>query len=305
MNTTQTIRCFYHSGDWDGIMSGAILRKRFNEDNFVKLNLHPINYGEDYDEKVFKVVEKDDIVYMVDFAMKPIKKMVKLAKQCKELVWLDHHADTIRMADEIGFNPSGRRVDGTAGCILTWQWFFPTEPVPEGLNLIGKYDVWNLDDERIKPFYAGMELASHSPKSMIAEMILRDNKAVFNDILNQGEIIRSYQRKQYLESAKHNGFEIDFGDYKAFAINGFVDIDDLIDEGLFDQSKYSFLLMFEKRTDWWKFSMRSRGDGCVDVSAICRRFGGGGHKQASGFETKDNKIITRMIEGKIVITKEQ
>lgn len=305
MNTTQTIRCFYHSGDWDGIMSGAILRKRFNEDNFVKLNLHPINYGEDFDEKVFKIVGSNDIVYMVDFAMKPIRKMVKLEKQCKGFVWIDHHADTIRMAKEIGFNPIGCRVDGTAACILTWKWFFPTEPVPEGLGLIGKYDVWNLDDERVKPFYAGMELASHSPKSMIAEMLLQNNKDVFDDILKQGEVIRAYQRKQYIESAEHNGFDIDFGDYKAFAINGFVDIDDLIEEGLFDQSKYSFLLMFEKRTDWWKFSMRSRGDDCVDVSAICRRFGGGGHKQASGFETKDNKIITRMIEGKIVITKEQ
>lgn len=304
MPETHKVKCFYHAGDWDGRVSGAIIRKFFNPDNFTKLTLHPVNYGDTYDA-IFSAVDKDDTVFMVDLAMKPISNMVKLANQCKELVWIDHHSDSINMAKEIGFNPNGLRVDGIAACLLTWQWFYGDSVAPEGLILLAKYDVGCRDDDRIKTFQAGMEITPKSPKSKIIELLLNDDKDTFDTIMRDGPIIREYQKHRYIDTAKANGFDIDFGDYRAFAINGFVEIDDLIDEEIYDSSKYSFLMIFEKRKGWWKFSLRSRGNDSVDVSAICRMFGGGGHAQASGFETNDNELITRMIEGKIVIKKEQ
>jgi bifunctional oligoribonuclease and PAP phosphatase NrnA len=36
----------------------------------------------------------------------------------------------------------------------------------------------------------------------------------------------------------------------------------------------------ENGTDDWRVSMRSKGD--VDVNAVAKQFGGGGHKNASG-----------------------
>jgi phosphoesterase RecJ-like protein len=46
----------------------------------------------------------------------------------------------------------------------------------------------------------------------------------------------------------------------------------------------------------WRFSLRSKGE--VDVGAIAREFGGGGHKNAAGFRSRDklDEIIDSLVE---------
>lgn len=45
---------------------------------------------------------------------------------------------------------------------------------------------------------------------------------------------------------------------------------------------------FEAENGRFQYSLRSRGD--FDVSAIARRYGGGGHKNAAGFTSDDGPV---------------
>lgn len=294
---TQKIRCFYHAGDMDGICSAAIVLRMFPY-----AILHPVDYGQDFDAKIFNVVGPDDTVIMVDFNLKPVKKLVKLSKQCKTFIWIDHHSDVIAEAKAIGFEPLGSRVDGTAACVLTWMYFFDTQEVPLGVNLIGKWDVHDLHHEHVVNHHFGMDFYDLDPTLPVWSLIFENDEKTFEKTVNNGILLHAYKKRSKIQKAMSYGFDVDFGDYSALAINGYVDLDDLVEAGIFDASKHDFLVMFVRLAGWWKFSLRSNRDD-VNVAEIAKRFKGGGHRRAAGFETKDEGFISKMIKGKILITR--
>jgi oligoribonuclease NrnB/cAMP/cGMP phosphodiesterase (DHH superfamily) len=291
----EKIRCFYHAGDQDGICSAAIVLRRFPT-----ATLHPIDYIDDLNKKVLDVVEKDDIVIMVDFNLRPISKLIKLNKQCKTFIWIDHHGDILKEAKDKGFHPLGIQQDGTAASVLTWKYFFDNIEVPLGVTLVGKNDIHQMDDDRVYYFKNGMDMYSLDPTLDIWQKILDDDKKIVDNVIESGKIIFNYERRKKLDKAKSYAFVVHLGDYTALAINGFVDLDDLVANNIFDPNQHDFLLMFVKLSNVWKISMRSLSTG-ADVSEIAKRFKGGGHIRAAGFEVKDDTFVAQMIKGKILI----
>ena len=67
-------KCFYHSADFDGHCSGAIIKKKFDD-----VEMIGINYG---DEFPWSDIKPDETVYMVDFSLQPFDLMIKLNKLC-------------------------------------------------------------------------------------------------------------------------------------------------------------------------------------------------------------------------------
>ena len=61
------------------------------------------------------------------------------------------------------------------------------------------------------------------------------------------------------------------------------------------------VLFLYRIDDYWKASMRSKGD--VDVAKIATKFGGGGHKRAAGFDIKEDPEV--IIEKVRALVKEQ
>ncbi len=294
----QKTRIFFHSVDQDGVCSAAIALRAFPD-----AVLHPVNHGEDLDSKIFSVVGPEDTVVMVDFNIKPVKKLVELSKQCKMFIWIDHHNDAIKESLQEGFQPLGVRADGTAACILTWMYLFDTQELPIGVDLIGKWDVHDLRDERVAPYHFGMNFYDLDPTLSLWDKIFDNDKKAFDKIINDGIILHTYKKRSKIKKALSYAFNVDLGDYTALAMNGFFDIDDLVEAGIFDENKHDFLLMFTRYSDMWKFSLCSRRDG-VNVGEICKRFNGGGHKNAAGFSIKDEEFISKLIKGRVLITKD-
>ena len=111
---------FYHAADQDGICAAAIVLEKHKD-----AVLHPINYHDDADEVVFPNISKNDTVIMVDFSLKPFKNMIKLHKMCDQFFWIDHHSSAIKESIECNFRTEGVTIDGVAGCVLSWLYFFP------------------------------------------------------------------------------------------------------------------------------------------------------------------------------------
>ena len=54
-----------------------------------------------------------------------------------------------------------------------------------------------------------------------------------------------------------------------------------------------FVLLYSKKIDTWRCSLRAHPDSKVDVSKIAEKFGGGGHPGAAGFR---DESFTEIIE---------
>ena len=89
--------------------------------------------------------------------------------------------------------------------------------------------------------------------------------------------------KGYLERF---GFETEFEGLKCFALN----LSNCSSEYFksLPEGKYDVFIAFAFNGNEWIVSMYSNS---VDVSVICKKYGGGGHKKAAGFHTKELPFV--------------
>ena len=139
--------CIYHIADNDGKGSAAVVRSVYPDTEFFGLN-HDMEIP--YDE-----IRKHDKIVVCDIAL-PLDFMFELSRD-KDFTWIDHHASVINEYDQAikqgGKEPiKGLRRVGTAAICLTWEYFYPDKPLPEGVKLLGLNDIFDLRDPPVRPF---------------------------------------------------------------------------------------------------------------------------------------------------------
>ena len=161
--------CIYHVADHDGKGSGAVIRSVFPQAKFLGLNHDmPVPVAE---------IEKHDEIVICDFAL-PMDYMFDLNKR-KNLTWIDHHVSAIEEYEkglQAGQEPiKGLRKVGQAAIELCWQYFYPERKVPLGVELLAKNDLFDLRDERVRPFeYAMQSMGVNRPEDEIWVQLLND-----------------------------------------------------------------------------------------------------------------------------------
>jgi phosphoesterase RecJ-like protein len=82
------------------------------------------------------------------------------------------------------------------------------------------------------------------------------------------------------------------------------DTDGLINQPLTVKDIVAVVFFKEQAPGDWRVSMRSKGD--IDINAIAKEFGGGGHKNASGFSASGTfEALKAVFEGKVAVAIEQ
>lgn len=271
--------CFYHSGDLDGKCSGAIV-KQFDKD----VELRGINYGEPFP---WCDIAPNDTVYMVDFSLQPDDDMRRLAQSC-HLIWIDHHKSAIEALPDLA-DLDGKRLVGLAGCELAWSYFNPGyDPIPEGIHLLGRYDVWDHSDQtkwayKIYPFQMGARLQDTDPTSDFWPRLFRaeTTNSFIRSIMGDGNIVVAYQRQANRGTMKY-AFEIEWEGLRWLAVNARGNSQ--IFESKYDPTKHDGMLGYEDcRNEYWTVSLYSTKPD-IDVSVIAKKHGGGGHRGAAGFQ---------------------
>jgi oligoribonuclease NrnB/cAMP/cGMP phosphodiesterase (DHH superfamily) len=276
--------CFYHSADFDGMCSGAIVR------NFVPdVELVGYNYGQPFP---WDLIQKRRVI-MVDVSL-PAKDMQRICDEASLFIWIDHHKTAIQdMLDaEVGPMLTNCRVADAGGrkvsaCELTWEYFAEDRPVPLAVHLLGRYDVWDHDGEpRAMPFQYGARAIIRSIDDEIWSVLLNPSSEELDvtDILQHGKMIMEYQDSENEKYAKTCAFETEIDGYKVLAINKGLTNSQIFDS-VWDPEKHHIMSPFYRKKDGtWKVSLyTTRQD--VDCSAIAKKRGGGGHQQAAGFTT--------------------
>ncbi len=268
--------CIYHIADHDGKGSAAIVKRVYPEAELLGIN-HDM-------EIPYEQIESHDKIVICDISL-PVKYMFKL-NETKDLVWIDHHISVIEEYDEImaqGENEpiKGLRRSGTAAIELTWEYFHPQEPVPEGVKLLALQDIFDLRDPRVLPFeYACQSMGVNRPDEPIWDDIFSGNINI-EAMVDKGNAILSWIKIRDYRLVRGMSFTSHYKGLKCICANmpqgksAFYDSIPHIET-------YDFMVnFFMNKRNCWNLSFYTSKDN-VDVSKIAAEFGGGGHAKAAG-----------------------
>ena len=262
-------------------------------------------------------------VYILDFSF-PHPIMDAIFRNAKRVVWLDHHKTAFEMwCPEFYKAPAGSHEFGEthylgrhyiklhetkSGAYLAWEYFHPGTEVPLFIKHIDDYDRWQFKIEGTKEF--NKALWSYTPWSFeqwyhfFAHEHLIGRPEFYSEgraILrahnqNVQSVVKGAARKCSIIPAIINSSD----SYKApwvwwhdeehgdtcgangLAANCPPHLQSDVGHELANQSGTFGLLWFIDKGNVCRCSLRSNGD--YDVSAIAKAFGGGGHRNAAGFQ---------------------
>jgi hypothetical protein len=103
----------------------------------------------------------------------------------------------------------------------------------------------------------------------------------FDVIVKQGEAVLAFLDR-YVEEMGAQARHVDFCGYNVPIVNApYLSVSELC--GALAEGQPFAMAWFQRGDGKIQYSLRSRGEGAVDVSEIAKRFGGGGHRNAAGF----------------------
>lgn len=271
-----SIYCYYHRKDLDGLCSANIVKRKFPNAQFI---------GYDYGDKINTNKYFNDTLILVDCSF-PIDVMLKLSKLNK-MIWIDHHISAIKEAEEKGLRVDGLRDTNYSACFLTYKFFFNTN-VPFAIRLLSDYDIWNNKDEvkwneEILPFqyFVKSKVNKFQDLDFLWDMSNQD----YEKQIEIGKTILNYQEKENEKYAKLYSFEAYVNDLPAVCINSNFFSSNLFNT-VYDSSVHKLMLCYCFDGKKFKYSIYSTHSD-VDCSVIAKRLGGGGHKGAAGWESKN------------------
>lgn len=273
----------YHNRDQDGYTSGAILKRKYPDIKLV---------GWDYSETIpWALFTQGEEVIMIDISFKMPDMMKLLALTGGKLTWIDHHVSAYKefeaYEDDAKYGIQYVYEADRAACEVGWKYFFPDEILPESVLLIGQYDTWRLNgsyrwNAQILPFQMYMRLKCSAPEEFPVELWEDDFEKMKNYFVI-GKSIMEYQAKENTKYAKQ-AFGAIIGGLRAICLNTTLFSSNTF-ASVWNPDLYDFMLPFAYMNGKWKCSMYTTKPD-VDCSELAKARGGGGHKQAAGFEVK-------------------
>lgn len=286
----------YHGNCWDGFCAAWVARKVLGDN----AEYIPVQYGQPE-----PAMECGSTVYLLDFSYKR-QPMRNLLSQMQQVIVLDHHktaqAELAGLVDEFTMRPDlinnipGSILPfihfnmGKSGGRLAWDYFFGNEYAKKYANaeelrpwLVDYTEDrdlwrWRLDWSREinawlrswpLDFAAWDKFAGISPGCEAWDMRVDAGGAILR---REAQIVA-----EHVDHAR----EIEMDGHTILAVNATVLFSDIAGE--LAKGRPFGACYFDRQDGKRQWSLRSDADG-VDVSEIAKRHGGGGHKNAAGFE---------------------
>ena len=272
----------YHGNCYDGFGAAFAAWLRYKD----TVTYIPAVYGAPVPD-----LPADARVVMVDFAYKRAE-LVALARRIKSLFIIDHHktaqadlADfTVRTHDDA---PNIKAVFNLehSGAVLAYQYFHGVEKVPDFFLYLEDRDLWRHKMPFCQEVHAA--LASYPFDFTVWNLL----QYALSDLRIEGEIVLRAQNNQVELMCKKARLKVFYWG----AVNQqhatvpvvnvtmhFSDVGNRLCE-LYPDSLFSVYYL-DREDGCRQYGLRTVRDD-VDVSAIAKFFGGGGHPKAAGFET--------------------
>lgn len=257
----------YHANCADGFCAAWIVHKIYPDAMY---------YAAYYGQEPPEFEDGTDII-MVDFSYKR-DIILKMVAKAKSILILDHHktakAELVSLPDNVevifDMNKSGGRI--------TWDHFFLENPAPWLVHYTMDRDLWQWKLPASRAINAALSTYDKSFDMWTTLEFMEKGVLVM-----EGDAILRYQKQVIAEHVKHAN-KVEICGHKVLAVNASSLMSEIGEQLCKDRL---FSAIYFKRSDGkWQWSLRSDKNG-LDVSEIANKFGGGGHKNASGFVTKE------------------
>lgn len=276
--------CIYHGNCADGFAAAWVVRRYFGEAN---VDFNAGVYGAEPPD----VTGRD--VIMVDFSYKrPV--LWEMAAKANTIVILDHHKtaaeDLAQLSLSHGWNPQDLRnlseFDGRlpieavfdmarSGATITWDYFFKDDAYIPLLKHIEDRDLWLFKLEGTREIQANV--FSYPYDFAVWDKLM---SADVNVLRIEGAAIERKHHKDIAELVGVSKRRMKIGGHDIPVANLPYTLSS--DAGHTMAKGEPFAACYMDNPNGRVFSLRSSQDG-VDVSIIAKGYGGGGHKNASGF----------------------
>lgn len=210
-------------------------------------------------------------VYILDFSY-PRDVLIQMCKDSQSMLVLDHHKTAQKDLEGLPF----AKFDMTkSGCILAWERLNHFKAPPRLLSIIQDRDLWQFKLDGTKEITAA--LYSFVPFEFkawealdIDELYLRGKDLL---LVQEKDVNQAFERRHEIYLDGHTGL----------ACNAIPKLSSDLGHKLATESgTFGAVYYYDGERNKWCFSLRSNGD--FDVSTIAKTYGGGGHKNAAGFE---------------------
>lgn len=213
-------------------------------------------------------------VIMVDFCYpRPLMEQVK--RDANVLIVLDHH----KTAEEAlkDFDADVTFDMNRSGAGISWDTFNPGKPRPWIVNYTEDRDLWKFalpDSEAVTAYVSTLPLTTEAwNKELDPSRLTR--------AVELGNAIKA-KTQQYVTEVSKNARRVVFEGHEVPVVNApQVDISELLAHLCLNEQ---FAVGWFQRSDgMYSYSLRSKG---FDVAEIAKKYGGGGHQKAAGFQVK-------------------
>lgn len=293
----------YHKADFDGLFSREIAKRHFAADaDYI---------GWDYGDPL-PVIPDGAKVYMIDISVDGLMDL-------PNLVWIDHHKSAIEKFDPFGTKIPGYRIDGVAACRLAWQWFnnefSPENPFcsavcwdlpkkeayvqrqvsePYAVQLAGEYDIWDKRNPDADVFQQALRSQPLDDEwwANLLDTKIHDEAKVQRSVLSVRALLPGGRALQFSADEanaslmRDASFDLLWEGLRFLVINKPRGNSRTFAAGV--KPEHDALLTFYWLRNKWRVSLYGApGKPDVDLSLIAVKYGGGGHRQACGFECRE------------------
>lgn len=290
--------CIYHGNCTDGFGAAWVVRKALGE----AVEFHAGVYGQSPPD----VTGRD--ILMVDFSYKrPV--LNEIASQARTVLILDHHKTA---ADDLAglpppldgpYNPAAmeqwqRECNSPnalhalfdmdrSGAGITWDFFFPDEDRPALIDHIEDRDLWRFNIDGTREIQAAVFSYPYDFRVWDQLMFGEHDGGLLADLRREGEAI---ERKHFKDIDELLGvcqrrMKIGGRDVPVASLPYTL----TSDAGHKMAEGEPFACCYWDTPDGRVFSLRSTDNG-MDVSEIAKQYGGGGHRNAAGFQLSYERV---------------
>lgn len=217
---------------------------------------------------------KNKEIYFIDFIY-PQEIVRKLIKNNKKVVAVDHHITAKKVVE---LTEDYLYAIKHSGSVLAWRYFHSNKPVPRLLRHIEDIDLWKFNLPHTREIISFINLFKYDFAIWNKIAIDLEKLQARKKIIAQGAIVLKYE-EHLVEKLIANAEPVEFAGYKTLAVNSPV-LESEIGAALVKRMP-PIGIVWRQKGGKKVFCLRS--DGTADVAKIAQRFGGGGHKRASGF----------------------
>lgn len=233
-----------------------------------KATFHEGLYGEPAPEV------KGKRVLVADFSYDR-ETMIRMNEEAEFLLVLDHHKTAQEALSGLDFVVFDMEQSGAG---MTWRHLFPGNPLPDMVKFVEDRDIWRFQYPETKVYHAAITAL---PLTFEAWDLISVTPTY--EMLAKGDAILEFTNNLCQRYSKKAAPAM-LGKQKVRVLNIPIEFrgetaDVLLKE---DPTTPILLWSWNGHKNAYGFSLRSCDDG-PDISGLARQFGGGGHRNASGF----------------------